>query len=193
MEVMEALLSRVSVPPRLLGEPAPEGADLDAILTAGLCAPDHGALQPWRFVLVRGEARERLGSVFVEALRTRDPEADEEAIAKEQGRPLRAPLVIAVCAKVSDEKPNVPAIEQVVAAGAAAMNMMTAAQAKGYGSIMLTGTNAYDPHVKQALGLDEVDEIVCFLYLGTPVKTLNRKRRPAPDEFVSEWTGPPSA
>jgi nitroreductase len=189
MEAMEALLSRISVPPRLLGDPAPAGADLDEIMAAAMSAPDHGMLQPWRFIIVQGEARAKLGGVFVEALQKRDPAADDEAIEKERNRPMRSPMIIVAYAKISDEKPNVPAIEQVVTTGASALNIITAAHAKGYGGIMLTGSNARDPHVKSALGLDPTDEIVAFVYLGTPIKKVSDKRRPDPKGFVTEWTG----
>ncbi len=189
MEAMEALLSRSSVPAKLLGEPAPAGDDLDDILSAAVRAPDHGGMQPWRFILVRGAARHRLGEVFVEALLKRQPDADADAIEKERNRPLRSPLIIVICAALKADDPKVPEIEQILSAGAAAQNMLNAAHAKGYGAILLTGANAYDPHVAQALGLKPSERIVCFAYLGTPIKKLSPKRRPDPRAFVREWTG----
>src|SRR3546814_20591902 len=68
--------------------------------------------------------------------------------------------------------------------------MLNAAQAKGYAGIMLTGVNARDPLVKSALGLAQKDEIIAFLYLGTPAEAPRAKRRPDPADFTREWTAP---
>lgn len=189
MDAMEALLSRSSVPAKLLVEPAPSGTELDEILATAMRAPDHGAIRPWRFLTIRGQARERLGEVFADALCRRDPLATEEMRQKELGRPLRSPLIVVVYAHIHANHPKVPRVEQVVAVAAAAQNMLVAAHAKGYAGIMLTGANAHDSHVKQALGIDSSDEIVAFLYLGTPVERARQKPRPDPAAFTREWTG----
>ena len=188
MDALEAMLSRNSVPARLLGDPAPSGADLDEILETAMRAPDHGALRPWRFIVIRGNARARLGQVFAEALRLRDPLADEDARRKELNRPMRSPLIVAVCAEIVEDHPKVPVVEQIVACGAAAQNMLNAAHAKGYAGIMLTGANAHDPLIKEALGLRPKDEIIGFLYFGTPEEEPRRKPRPDAADYVREWT-----
>ena len=106
MEALEAVLTRRSVAPAFLAEPGPDDAALARILDAGACAPDHGKLRPWRFIVIRGTARERLGEVFVEALVRRQPDAPEAAIEQERMRPLRAPLLIAVAARIAREHPK---------------------------------------------------------------------------------------
>ena len=188
MDALDAMLSRNSVPARLLGEPAPSGADLDEILETAMRAPDHAALRPWRFIIIRGEARARLGEVFAEALCRRDPLADGDARRKELDRPMRSPLIVALCAEIVEEHPKVPVVEQIVACGAAAQNMLNAAHAKGYAGIMLTGANAHDPLVKEALGLRPKDEIIGFLYFGTPEDGVRQKPRPDAADYVREWT-----
>jgi len=191
MEAMELLHGRVSAVADELGEPAPAGRDLDAILRAGVAAPDHGGLRPWRFVLVRGTARERLGDLFADAARARDPRLDDAAVEKQRSKPLRAPLLIAVAARVDPENPKIPAIEQVLSAGAAAQQMQLAATAQGYGSVWLTGANAHDARVAEALGLDFDDRIVAFLYMGTRLAAAAAPpARPDPAEFVTEWREP---
>jgi nitroreductase len=189
IDAVETMLTRNSVPAKFLREPAPDGADLEAILATAMRAPDHASLRPWRFLIIRGDARRRLGEIFADALCRRDPLADAAAREKELGRPLRSPLIIAVCAEVVEGNPKVPVVEQIVTVGAAAQNMLNAAHAMGYAAIMLTGKNAHDPFVKQALGLEPKDEIVGFLYFGTPDIEVRPKRRPAATEFVREWTG----
>lgn len=179
MDALTALHTRTAAP-RLV-EPAPEGAELEAILKAGLRAPDHGMLRPWRFLLVKGDARQKLGQLFVDA--TQPP---EEKRKKLEEAPLRAPLVIVGIANVK-EVDGIPAIEQANSVAAALQNMSVAIHALGYGSIWRTGAVAHDPRVKAALGLAATDEIVGFLYVGTPTV----KDRPAPElaiaDYVSEW------
>ena len=88
------------------------------------------------------------------------------------------------------EHPKVPAVEQVASTGAAAQSMLLALQALGYGGVLLTGPNAHDPFVKDALGLKAEDEIVGFLYIGTPQGRLPAKPRPAGEDYLSVWDGP---
>jgi nitroreductase len=149
-------------------------------------APDHGRLRPWRFTVLRGDARNRLGALLAQAYRRRHPDATPAQTEKETNRPLRAPLVVVVGAKVNSAC-HIPPIEQVLSAGAAAENIMVAAFALGYGCAWKTGEAAYDPEIKAAFGLEPDDAIVGFLYLGT-----NSKKPPpsAPVELtdhVVEW------
>ncbi|HZD26749.1 MAG TPA: nitroreductase family protein, partial [Alphaproteobacteria bacterium] len=141
------------MPAHLLGEPVPEGAELTEILATAMRAPDHGALTPWRFLMVRGAARERLGELFAAHQRRRDPAADAAALEKARAKPLRAPLLIGVWAEITPDHPKAPEIEQVVATAAAAQNVLNALHARGYGGILLTGGPCYDDIVKAALGL----------------------------------------
>lgn len=189
MDVMDAMLTRRSTKADTLGEPAPRGETLVDLLQAGMSAPDHGAIRPWRFKVIDGKARERLGDVFADALRRREPKADAEALEAIRSKPLRAPLIVAVCAEIMGNHPKVPAVEQIVSAACVAQNVLTAAHARGYGAILLSGWPAYDPHVKQALGLADKDAIVGFLYLGTPREAPRDKKRPAAADFLSIWDG----
>lgn len=166
MNPIDALLQRRSVSPRKLGERGPDDDELALMLRAGARAADHGSLLPWRFVVVRGEARARLGEVFAQARAARDPAATASDLDKERAKPLRAPLMIAVGAAVRHDHPTVRAVDQEHAAAAAAQNILLAAWALGYGAMWLTGSNAHDPAVKTALGLRAADAIVGFLYIG---------------------------
>jgi nitroreductase len=182
---LDQLLSRRSVGP--LQEPAPEGADLDLILDAGLRAPDHGRLRPWRFVVIRGEARLAFGERLGDAAAVRDP-ANATALAERyRAWVIRTPMLIAVGAVV---KPgNIPEIEQLLAAGAAAMNILNAMHMLGYGGMWVTGPNAYDPNVNTLLGFDAPSRLVGFITAGTPApSTAPVPARPARAAHVSEWT-----
>lgn len=188
MDALEALLTRRS--PGRLTDPAPDDAALKTMLDAAMRAPDHGRLRPWRFIVLRGEARVRLGDLMAEAMRRREPEMPAPALEKERAKPLRAPLIVVVAASLV-EGHKIPAVEQLLAAGAAAQNLQLAAHALGFGTVWRTGAPAYDPYVKQSLGLDAADAIIGFMYLGTPVveSTEGKREIKAPDQsqLVRDW------
>lgn len=179
MDALELLLNRQSSP--RLQAPGPDEEQLDRILRAGLRAPDHATLQPWRFLVAEGDGLDRLGQIFAEALVQdgAEPEKQERALTL----PHRAPMVITVVARVKDN-PKVPRIEQQLSAGCALMAMQMAAQAQGLGGIWRTGSFSHHPHVRSALGLAPDDDIVGFLYLGTPSKRVPARPGPEPDAFV---------
>jgi nitroreductase len=184
MDAMEALTHRVSA--SRMVEPAPDELELHALLAAAARAPDHGRLRPWRFIVMRGEGLRRFGDLLAETFQRRHPDATPAQLDKERGKPLRAPLIVVVAAIV-DTQSNIPVVEQVLSAGAAAQNIMVGAFATGYGCAWKTGDGAYDDDVKAALGLRPTDAIVGFMYLGTSPAALP----PAPpidlDRYVTDW------
>jgi nitroreductase len=186
MDVLTLLKERASTLPRFMGEPGPSDADLAEMFEAATRVPDHGMVQPWRFVVLRGEDRARMGEVFAAALKARKPDADDDSVQSELKRAMRAPVVVVVLARTK-QHPKVPQVEQVVSAGQAALALHLAGQAKGFGSVMLTGDNAYDPQVKAFFGLKEEDSIVAFLYFGTPTGPVPEKKRPKAQDFVEAF------
>lgn len=187
MQTIDALLKRRSA--KTLTDPAPDEGALALVLECASRAPDHGRLRPWRFIVIRGAARERLGELMAGQLRRRRPDASAETLERERQKALRAPLIIVVAA-VCDAMAKVPAIEQILAAGAAAQNMMLAATALGFGVMWKTGDAAYDDTVKGALGLDAADSIVGFLYLGTaPTDAVPPPARAQWEDRVRYWGG----
>jgi|TARA_B110000263_G_scaffold242226_1_gene247453 nitroreductase len=189
INLQAGLLGRQSIPPRLMSEPAPNVNDVHDMLAAAVCAPDHGAIRPWRFHVIQGESRLKLGNIFAEALKKREPQASLESIHKEENRPLRAPLIIAVCAKIDISRlDKIPAVEQIVSVGAACQNILLSAYDKGYGAIILTGINARDSYVKKEFGLEGPDEIVGFIYIGTNSNSITfEKNRPDYSNYMTEW------
>lgn len=163
MDALELLVNRRSA--SRLAEPAPAGEQLENILQAGLRAPDHGTLQPWRFFIVEGEGRERFSQLLARGATALGQ--DEKGIEKARSAPFRAPLIIAVVAKCEDH-PKVPRWEQLLSAGCAVMAMQMAALAQGYNGIWRSGPLTDSPVVREALACREQDQIVGFLYLGTP-------------------------
>lgn len=188
--ILDALIQRSSTPPRLMGNEAPSRAEIDEMLTAAVSAPDHGAVRPWRFHIIEGDARVKLGELFAASLLDREPFAPTAAIEKERSRPLRAPLIIAVCAKVDPSRaPKVPVVEQIVAAAGAMEHLVIASQAMGYGAIVLTGRNAHAGKVRAAFGLDSEDELLGFVYIGKSDEPAPVKPRPDAADFTNVWEG----
>jgi nitroreductase len=188
MDAIEALTSRRS--PVKLVDPAPSDEQIASILSAAIRAPDHGRLRPWRFIILRGEARERLGKVLADALEARAPNVPEDVLRHERAKPLRSPLMIVVAAAIVAGH-KIPVVEQLLAAGAATQNIMLAAHAMGYGAMWRTGDGAYDDAVKKALGLKASDAIVGFLYLGTSAgRTPIPPDEPTAASFMTEWSAP---
>ncbi len=183
MQVIEALLQRRSG--RSLGDPAPDDAALQLILESATRAPDHGRLRPWRFVVIRSEARERLGELLAQHVQRSRPDAKPEALDRERRKALRAPLVIVVAAAVQAGK--IPAIEQILSAGAAMQNMLLACTALGFSAVWKTGGAAYDAQVKVDFGLQPEDAIVGFLYVGTEMEPLPPASSPDRQPRVRHW------
>ena len=186
MQALDALLNRVSVP-RLL-DPAPTAEQREVLFAAAMRAPDHGHLQPWRFLTVEGQAREQLGEILAQAALAQDAEAPQAVVDKARNGPLRAPLVVVVIAKLQ-EHIKYPKSEQLLAAGCAAHGILLAAYAQGIGAVWRTGELAYSPQVAQGLGLAEGEEVIAFLYLGTPQKEPRVAEKVDLAEFVSAWSG----
>jgi nitroreductase len=188
MQAIDALLERRSA--KTLTEPAPDDGALSLLLECASRAPDHGRLRPWRFIVIRGAARERLGELMADQLQRKQPSASPEALQRERQKALRAPLIIVVAAAFNAAA-KIPPIEQVLAAGAAAQNMMLAATALGFGAMWKTGDAAYDDTVKVALGLEARDSIVAFLYVGTaPADAVPPPARGQWEDRVSYWSEP---
>lgn len=163
MDALNLLLNRRSVP-RLI-EPAPADEALKNILCAGMRAPDHGALRPWRFIIIEKEGRERF-SVLLEKT-ARDDAMDNSTIEKASRSPFRAPMIITVVAHCQTES-HIPQWEQVVSAGCAVMAMQMAAVAQGFNGIWRSGFWTEHPEIRATFHCRKQDVIVGFLYLGTP-------------------------
>ncbi len=163
MDALDLLVNRRSA--SRLSEPAPAGEALENIIRAGMRAPDHGTLQPWRFIIIENEGRERFSALLEKA--AHEDALDDKAIEKAQQAPFRAPMIITVVAHC-EEHPKVPQWEQVVSAGCAVMAMQMAAAAQGFNGIWRSGAWTEHDSVRAAFGCRDQDVIVGFLYLGTP-------------------------
>ena len=169
MDVFEAIRTRRSVS-RVLPECPPRDL-IERVLAAAVCAPNHYLTEPWRFIVLAGAAREPLGHVQEAALRRTLADADalhhQANVAKERGKPLRAPVVI-VAAVVPSGHPKAVPLEEICATAAAVQNLLLAAHAEGLATIWRTGETAYSPEVKAALDLPDAAQVIGIIYLGYP-------------------------
>ncbi|MBD1554945.1 nitroreductase family protein [Pseudomonas typographi] len=184
MDALELLQQRVSAG-RLVA-PAPTAEQREVLFQAAMRAPDHKLLRPWRFLTVEGERLRALGELFAEAAQHQGGEVDPAVLEKARNNPLRAPLVVVAIACLRAH-PKVPPSEQLLAAGCAAHSLLLAAYAQGIGGMWRSGELSFSPHVAKGLGLAVNEQIIGFIYLGTPEKPA---RPAAPVElapFVSPW------
>ena len=163
MDALDALTSRSSA--KTFGDTAPTQEHIDIALRAAVRAPDHGRLRPWRFMIIEGDQRRKFGELMAASALRRVPSLSEGDLQRERDKPLRAPLIILVACRIVPGT-KVPVIEQLMAAGAAAQNLLLALHALGYVAAWKTGEAAYDTQVKKSLGLAADDHIVGFIYTG---------------------------
>lgn len=171
MDLFEAVMGRRSVD-KVRQDPVPREV-IEKLLEAAVQAPNHFKVRPWRFFILTGDSRLRLGDCMAESLQKRSPElagdALSAAMAAERSRPLRAPLLIAVAVD-RPEEPRVIEVENISAAAAAVQNLLLAAHALGLGAKWRTGGPSYDLDVKQFFGLSPDQHLIGFLYIGYPEK-----------------------
>ncbi len=169
----------------------PTREQIERVLQAATHAPNHHKVEPWRFFVLAGHARQELGELLFSSLASRleDTTSDkaQALLSKERGKPLRAPVLIIV-ASLHSTQSNVLDIENIEAAAAATQNMLLTLEEMGLAAQWRTGDAAYDPHVKQWLGLAEEDAIVAFLYVGYPDMPYS-ERHPTPIGEKTTWLG----
>lgn len=182
MLALDLLLTRSSF--SKLIAPAPEGEALQNILAAGLRAPDHAHLSPYEFIVCQGEGLQRLTDIFVDA--SVKSQFEESKIEKAKTMCFRAPMIIVAIMKYQEHE-KVPRVEQIATTSCAVQNMQMAAQAQGFNGMWRTGKLATNEHVRDAFNLNNEDEIVGFLYLGTPETDVPIKRDRDIEKFVSHW------
>jgi nitroreductase len=163
MDLIEALNTRSTA--KTYGPDAPTKEHLAVALQAAVRAPDHGRLRPWRFMVVEGDQRNKFAELLASSASRRTPGLSEGDLERVREKALRAPMIIIVACRVVPGT-KVPAIEQLLAAGAATQNILLALHAQGYAAAWKTGEGAYDANVKTALGLAADDHIIGFVYTG---------------------------
>ncbi|UHS56886.1 nitroreductase family protein [Agrobacterium vaccinii] len=187
ISLIDYLNVRRSTPALQLTEPGPDTAEIEEILRLTVRVPDHGKLAPWRFIVYRGEERQRLGEAVLKRALEKTPDLGADYQEVERTRFTRAPVVIAV---VSTAGPHVkiPEWEQVMSAGAVCLNMLFAANANGYAANWLTEWVSYDEALFPALGVNAGEKIAGFIYIGSTTFPAVERPRPELTDVVT-WVG----
>ncbi len=175
MDILQAIQTRHSIG-EFKSDPVPREL-IEKLLNAAVQAPNHYKVRPWRFVVLTGGGRSKLGEIMAQSLKAKFPQLDDAALGKERAKPLRSPVLIAVGVDKPTES-KVLEIENICATAAACQNILLAAHALGLAAKWRTGDAARDPLVKKFLGFAEDQHIVAFLYLGYPAVVPDAAPRP---------------
>jgi len=187
--IVDFLLTRNSAPIPELKEPAPSDAEIATIITAASRVPDHGRLAPWRFIIYRGEVRAKIGEGLLELAEKREGPLPEGRRQQELARFSRAPLVIGVISSPK-ENPKIPQWEMFVSGGMAAMNLIIAVNALGYGTNMITNWYSDTEEGRALLGLAPHERVVGFVHIGTHEGAIVERPRPDVSSLYAEYSGP---
>jgi nitroreductase len=183
-QTLAFLARRRSASALTLAAPAPTEAELATLLRLATRAPDHGKLAPWRFVILRGEAKGRF-IAGLEAIAETRPDAAK--LKAKLGKIKAPPLTVAVVSRATPGE--IPEWEQRLSSGAVCAILIIAAQAMGYGANWITDWYAYDEAAGRLLGLGEGERVAGFVHLGTSTETPLERVRPELGAVVSEWGG----
>jgi nitroreductase len=176
MDLISGIMTRQSIS-KVKPDPVPHEL-IEQLLEAAVQAPNHHKVRPWRFIVIAGQARNRLGDAMAQAMKQRAPETMEQALEVERARPLRAPVLIAVAADMP-LSPKEIELENICAAAAGAQNLLLAAHGLGLGAIWRSGAATYDPAIKAFLSLEPDQPLLGFIYIGYPLNELPLPQRPS--------------
>jgi nitroreductase len=185
---LSLLRTRRSGKPQAIGGPGPSGEELEQILAIAARTPDHGKLQPWRFLVVGDEQRDALATLLRQALSEEWPDAPHARHEKEEDfAHYGGTLVVLLSAAIENHK--IPLWEQELSCGAAGMNLLLAATVFGYEAGWVTGWRAYSRRVTGAL-CEPGERIAGFIFIGHSTVPLEERPRPAAHQVVRMWSPP---
>jgi nitroreductase len=161
------IATRHNVSPKRLVAPGPSPQQLGELLELAAAAPDHGRLNPWRFILVPVAQRHRLGEAYALALIDRDPEATPTQIEAARAKALRAPVLLVAVACLGQREPDMPPLERMISMGAAIQNLLLGAHALGYGVGLTSGQAMGSPRLHRLCGLAPGEVAVCCVNIGS--------------------------
>lgn len=187
--IIDFMLARNSAPIPELREPAPSDSEIETMIRIAARVPDHGRLEPWRFIVYRGEARGRIGEMLAELAEKREGPLPEGRLKQEKSRFSRAPLVIGVISSPR-ENPKIPQWEMFLSGGAAAMNLVIAANAMGYGTNWITNWYSDAEEGRRILGLAPHERVVGFIHIGSFDGPAPERPRPDAAKLYSDYSGP---
>jgi nitroreductase len=185
--VLNLLKTRKSASAKAMSAPGPTAEQLSEILTCAVRVPDHGKLNPWRFIIWEGSARAEFGAAMRQRWHDLHPDHGENTLGFVANMFLRAPTVVAVISTAAEHS-KIPVWEQQMSAGGVCMNMLLAATALGVGCQWNTDWIAYDPEIGKVMGLAPHEKVAGIIYFGTPTAPYEDRPRPDPQSLLTRWT-----
>ena len=186
MDAITAINRRTSV--RRFREQPVAREVIEQLLDCAVRAPNHKLTEPWRFAVLVGGAKARLGEIrAAHRLKRYDNPAAPEAQAaadKQRRETGETPVfVVAMCALNPDE---IIREEDYAATMMAIANFITAAQSLDLGTYLKTGGVMNDPALRELAGVPEGFRVVGIIALGYPAEQdAPRRRKPAGE--VTHW------
>ena len=179
-------LKRRSVVARKMSSKTINKDDLNSIIEAGIRVPDHGALNPWKLVIIQGAMLKTIDDkVILPEFIKENPNTDKKIQDSQSKKLQRAGAVIAVLSTPL-EHPNIPQWEMQLSSGAVCMNLLACAQSLGYAAQWLTEWYAYNDKMLGFLGgIVNKDKISGFIYIGHKIEDPIERKRPKPHEVVT--------
>ena len=171
---------------RSLVEPTPTREEMDLVFQAALRAPDHAWLRPSSFIEIQGEGLKKLSDAFVSYAKENIKDLDIEKLQKYEQAPFRAPMIVVLIC-TPREHPKVPEVEQIMSTATAGQNILLALNSMGYGGIWRTGAFSLNNKIGKYLDLDKGQQVVGYLYIGTPEGKAKKIPELDIDEFVTKW------
>ena len=186
-DILTAISDQRSVSPRHLVEPGPNDQQFEVIIRAACAAPDHGALRPTRFVLIRGDSRAKFADLFAEANIEANPDCKPEEQEVVRRKAMSGAVLLGVIVRLDKTNQTVPAHEQWISAGAAIQNALLAAESLGFRCKVVSGKRLASRVFRRAFSLATNETFAAFVTIGTPKVEPKMRDRPSPKDLLTEW------
>lgn len=162
----EIIKSRRSIFPKQFNEEPIDVEVIMQLLENANWAPTHKKTEPWRFVVVRGEARARLGDLMAKLYKkdTAEEKFSERKFKKKAASPRQSACIIAICMERHEEL--LPEWEEIAATACAVQNLWLSAAAYGLGGYWSSPANSNCREIRELLALQDAERCLGFFYLG---------------------------
>lgn len=162
--------------------PAPTQHQVEQAIEVAMSAPDHKTLQPYRFIVLQGDSLGEFGQALKQSALDQG-ETNEATLTKTEKMPFRSPMIIA-CVTRYQQNDKVPQYEQLLCCGATVQNLLLALQALGFATVWRTGLLANEPAVKRFFNVEDNNQVVGFVYVGTAGTEMPKRPAILVEDFI---------
>lgn len=136
---------------------------IEKLLEAANWAPNHKKTEPWRFKVLMGDSKARLGEFLSKKYQEVEAKPKQIKIKKLQENPKKAAAIITICMQ-RDPNESLPEWEEIAATAMAVQNMWLAATELGIGSYW--SSPGLIKYMDEFLDLNNGEKCLGFFYLG---------------------------